>query len=212
MFGGFQGNGHHGHGHHGHHHGHHHDHHNNHHGHHHDHHNHHHGHKDHHQNEGFSNQTQWGQQTSWTPIQGAHYKIVSGLSSHMVLDVSQNPHDYNHLIIYEWNGGANQQFTFHSIGGNKFGIFSAKTHQTVEVPNGSQHNGSRIVCSQPNKQVNEFWELVPANFMGKPNSFYLKSFCGKALDVQGGQCQNEAHVIQWDFNGGNNQVWVLEQC
>lgn len=136
MFGGFQNHGQHGHGHHGHHHGHHKD---------------HHGHDNHNQNQ---NQTQWGQQTSWSPIQGSHYKIVSGLSSKMVLDVSQSQHEHDHLIIYEWNNGANQKFYFQSLGGNKYGIFSSKNHQTVEVPQGSQHNGTRIVCGQPNKQVN----------------------------------------------------------
>lgn len=187
MYGGFQNHGHHGHGHHGHHHGH---------------------HKD---NQGFGNQG-FNQQMSWAPIQGQQYRIVSGLSSKMVLDVSQSQHDHNHLIIYESNNGANQRFYFQSIGGNKYGIFSAKTHQTVEVPQGSSQNGTRIVCSQANKQVNEFWELIPANFMGKQNAFYIKSFCGKALDVKGGECHNEAHVIQWDYNGGNNQIWVIEQC
>ena len=84
-FGGnMQGHGHHGHGHHGHH--------NNH----------------HNSNQGFINQNQWGQQTGWTPVQGAHYKLVSGLSSKMVLDVSQNQHDYNHLILYEWHNSSNQ--------------------------------------------------------------------------------------------------------
>lgn len=47
--------------------------------------------------------------------------------------------------------------------------------------------------------------------MGRNNAFYLKSFCGKALDVKGGNCHNEEHVIQWDYNGGNNQIWVIEQ-
>lgn len=47
--------------------------------------------------------------------------------------------------------------------------------------------------------------------MGKKNAFYIKSFCGKALDVKGGECHNEAHVIQWDYNGGNNQIWIIEQ-
>lgn len=113
MFGGgfgfngnFQGHGQHGHGHHGHHHGH------------------------HHNNEGFSNQT-WGQQMSWTPIQGASYRIVSALSSKMVLDVSQNHHEFNHLILYEWHNSANQRFYFQSIGGNKFGIFSQSNNGTV---------------------------------------------------------------------------------
>ena len=148
MFGGgfggnFPGHGHQGHGHHGHHHG--------------------HNHHQNEQNQGFNQQGQgfqyqgFTQQSGWTPVQGAYYKIVSGLASNMVLDVSQNPNDYNNLIIYEWGNGANQKFYFQSLGGNKYGIFSAKTNQTVEVPNGSQHNGTRINCSQANKQVNEFW-------------------------------------------------------
>jgi len=61
-------------------------------------------------------------------------------------------------------------------------------------------------------QVNEFWELIPANFMGKPNAFYIKAFNGRCLDVNGAECKNEAHIIQWDYNGNNNQIWVIEQA
>jgi hypothetical protein len=159
-------------------------------------------------NQGFNNQQQYG----WQPIPGQHYKIVSAMAHNMVLDVSQNAFDFNNLIIFNWGNTANQKFYFQSIGGNKYGIFSAKTNQTVEVPQGSQHNGTRILVSQAHKQVNEFWELVPASFNGLNNAFYIKSFCGKALDVKGGVCQNEAHIIQWDYNGGKNQIWVIEQC
>jgi hypothetical protein len=48
--------------------------------------------------------------------------------------------------------------------------------------------------------------------MGKPNAFYIKSFNGKVLDVHGGECKNEAHIIQWEYNGNNNQIWVIEQA
>lgn len=115
MFGGnFPGNGHHGHGH-----GHH-----GHHGHHNNHHN------DHNHNQGF-NQQGFNQHVGWAPIQGAQYKLVSALNHNMVLDVSQSHHDMNNLIIYQWNNGANQIFYFQGVGGNRYGIFSSKTHQTV---------------------------------------------------------------------------------
>ena len=55
------------------------------------------------------------------------------------------------------------------------------------------------------------WELVPANFMGKPNAFYIKGCSGQFMDVYGAECKNEAHVVQWEFNGNNNQIWVIEQ-
>jgi hypothetical protein len=45
--------------------------------------------------------------------------------------------------------------------------------------------------------------------MGMNNSFYLKSFSGKVMDVSGGQCANEAKVIQWKYNGGRNQIWIV---
>ena len=42
------------------------------------------------------------------------------------------------------------------------------------------------------------------------NAFYLKSFCGLGLDVKGGECKNEAHVIQWEHhNNHTNQVWII---
>jgi hypothetical protein len=77
MYGGnFPNHGHQGHGHHGHHHGHHHQ-------------------------EGFNvSVTQSWNQQAWQPTKGTHYKLVSGLSSKMVLDVSQNQHELNHVILY----------------------------------------------------------------------------------------------------------------
>ena len=49
----------------------------------------------------------------------------------MVLDVSQNPNDYNKLIVYAWNKNNNQKFYFKSVGGNKFGIFCVANNQTL---------------------------------------------------------------------------------
>lgn len=150
-------------------------------------------------------------QNMWVPSPGAHYRLVSGLSSKMVLDVSQHHVEKNHLILYEWHNSANQKFYFQSAGNNKWGIFSAGSNLTVEIPNSSTFKGTRVVCSQPNMQQNEMWELVPANFMGKPNAFYLKGCSGQVMDVYGAECKNEAHIVQWDYNGNNNQIWVIEQ-
>ena len=60
--------------------------------------------------------------------------------------------EFSTLIIYQWSNGPNQKFYFQSAGDNKYGIFSVKNNQTVEVPN--QSNGARVLCGQANKQVN----------------------------------------------------------
>lgn len=70
--------------------------------------------------------------SGWLPSAGVNYRIQTALGQNMVLDVSTNPNDYNNLIIYQHNGNAsNQRFYFHSLGGNKFGIFSCHNNQTV---------------------------------------------------------------------------------
>ncbi len=102
------------------------------------------------------------------------------------MDVSQNPNDFNKLILWKDSNNANQKFILRSVGGGKYGIFSAKNGMTIELPDANK--GTRVHCSQPNKQPNEFWELVPVNkqnFQGK-NAFNLKSFGGHLLDVSGG--------------------------
>lgn len=72
----------------------------------------------------------------------------------MVLDVSQNPNALNSIILYKWNNGPNQKFAFRSVGGGRYALFCAKNNMTVEVPEGKNHDGVQIVCSQPNKKEN----------------------------------------------------------
>lgn len=178
------------------------------------------------QQQGWGNQPQqqqgWNnQQTNqhghhghqFVPAQHQLYKLVSGINHKFVLDVSQssNQNEFNKLIIFKDHNAPNQKFLIQSVGNGRYAFFNAKNNLTVEVP--SQDNGCRVHCSQPNKQQNEFWELVPANgvkgFENK-NAFYIKSYNGKCLDVSEGKAKDEAHVIQWDYNGGSNQVWVIE--
>jgi len=95
--------------------------------------------------------------TPGMPVEGCQYRIISGCNLGMVLDVSQNPNDYNKLIVYAWNHNNNQKFYFKQVGANKFGIFCCANNQTLEVENGNQNGLARIISSQPNKAPNEIW-------------------------------------------------------
>lgn len=128
----------------------------------------------------------------------------------MSLDVSQNPKDKNTLILYEWNGGDNQKFMFVKLGGNRYTIYSAKTNQIVEVAGDDENNGARVVVGHQSKKASEYFDLIPANFHGLHNAFYIKTFACKAVDVAGGQGVNEAKITQWDYHGKDNQVWIIE--
>ena len=137
----------------------------------------------------------------WHPELGKKYRIISGLSNKMALDVSQNPKDKNNLIIWENNGGDNQRFFFTHLGGNRYAMFSAKNNQIIEVAGDNEGNGARLTCGHQNKKASEYIEFIPANFNGLSTVFYLKTFCCKAVEVSGGQATNEAHVVQQDYTG-----------
>lgn len=129
----------------------------------------------------------------------------------MVLDVSLNNQAANSMILYKWNNGANQKFGFRSVGGGKFAMFCSMNNMAIKIPEGNKDNGTQIVCSQANKKENEFWVFIPCvdlKFKGK-NAFYIKSFCGKALDVFDGKAKNEQKIIQWEYNGQKNQIWII---
>lgn len=83
----------------------------------------------------------------------------------------------------------------------------AKTGFAVEVAGNSTAKGSTIQAGALNHTPNEFWELVPAN--GPQNSYYIKSFCGQCLDVSQNKAESGQPVIQWDYNGGKNQIWII---
>ena len=39
--------------------------------------------------------------------------------------------------------------------------------------------------------------------------FFLRSFCGKYLDVYEGSTDDGTPIIQWEFNGNTNQKWII---
>jgi hypothetical protein len=67
------------------------------------------------------------------------------------------------------------------LGGNKYALFSAKSNQIVEVSHDDESNGARLACGHQNKKASEYFELIPANFNGLPNAFYIKTFNCKAV-------------------------------
>ena len=79
---------------------------------------------------------------------------------------------------------------FTHLGGNRYSIFSAKTNEIVEIANSDSAKGSRLTLGHQNKKASEYFELIPANFQGKPNAFYIKTFNCMAVDVCGGQAVN----------------------
>ena len=80
----------------------------------------------------------------------------------------------------------------------------------MEVPQESTENGAQIFVHYPNNTPNEHWDIQPAP--ERENAYYIRSFCGKSLDVFEGSTENNTPIIQWDFHGNDNQIWYIYQA
>lgn len=130
-----------------------------------------------------------------------------------VADISGNPDDHKKLILYKWNGGDNQQFYIQHHNG-KYIFVSASSGESVQIQGGSNDNGAKLHGSHKGHQSHEQFELIPCNNpqFAKKEAYFIRTHSGKTVDVSGGQCDNEAEIIQWDFNGNANQTWHIEKC
>lgn len=136
------------------------------------------------------------------------YIITSAVNHSMALDVSQGHQNKHKMILWNKHGNQNQRWKIKEMNG-KF-ILMSGAGGVLEVPQGSQNNGTHISVGMANNQVNEYWDIIPVQ--GHKHKFYIRSFCGKALDVSEGSTQPNTHIIQWDFHGGENQMWRIEKA
>lgn len=67
------------------------------------------------------------------------------------------------------------------------------------------------VVNRIKKQANSFNRFLPIT-MDLSKAFYLKTFCCKTIDFCLGQASNEAKVIQYDFEGKESQIWIIEEA
>lgn len=82
------------------------------------------------------------------------------------------------------------------------------TGAVLEVPNNSSANGTQLLGGQANNASNEYFEIFPSqNVKG---GYIIKTFNGKAVDVCEGKDSKGTPIIQWDYNGGKNQAWIIK--
>lgn len=133
--------------------------------------------------------------------------ILSKCNPNMALDCSKDPEDKHKLILWNKHGKNNQRFKFPYHNG-KYMIVSQDHGQVVEVPKDSNESGKKIKAGKQSNSMGEQWEFVPVQ--GQPNTYFIKSFCGKCLDADGGKTDPGTNIIQWDYNGGENQMWIIK--
>jgi hypothetical protein len=58
-----------------------------------------------------------------------------------------------------------------------------------------------------NNSKGEEWEIIPIDVHKR--LYYIKTFCGKAMDLTAGYTEMGTRVSQFMFHGGDNQMWYI---
>lgn len=129
-----------------------------------------------------------------------YYSFRSVLSG-KVLDVAQDGPFKGSTIIWEGYAGDNQCFTLVQEGPS----FLIKCKQgglylTVE----SDANGAKLYLAPKSNDPKQRFKIDEKK---DEKDHIIYTFCGKALDVAGASKKDGAQVVQWEFNGGKNQLW-----
>ena len=134
------------------------------------------------------------------------YKIVS-VATGKVLDVANFSYSDNaNVQQYSYGGGSNQKWQITSLGSGYFKV-------------AARHSGKVLACHQTatGSQVYQYtyytggakdWKIECQS-----NGFYkiTHRLSGKVLDVSGSSTANGAKIQIWDWHGGNNQLWKIEE-
>lgn len=86
-------------------------------------------------------------------------------------------------------------------------IVAKHSGKVLKIKNGSNANGQLVQQGAWNEsQLDNRWNVINLN-----NGYYkiVNVQSGKAMDVAGSSMSNGADIIQWPYNGTNNQQWKI---
>ena len=75
----------------------------------------------------------------------------------------------------------------------------------LTVEHNSEDNGKNLIEQAYQKLDSQVFKINTIS----GNEVVIETFCGKVLDVSGGSSSNRTPIIQWQYYGGLNQIWIL---
>ena len=138
----------------------------------------------------------------FVPQVNTHYRIVSVLDPSKALTISNNK-----LTINTYTKDNSQHFTIGSQG-DKYAFIVQSTNTGLCVYFDKSDNGADVVTDGGLHNSSWFSIERVSQGMHANKAYYINTFCGKRLDIEGGNIANNGNrVIQWEKNNGNNQIW-----
>ncbi|MFI5794549.1 glycosyl hydrolase family 95 catalytic domain-containing protein [Streptomyces sp. NPDC051677] len=112
-------------------------------------------------------------------------------------------------ILWPWNGGTNQQWTFQPNHDGSFRLMSVKSGKVLECPGASTTKGQALDQWTDGSAAHQWWKLVPSS-----TGYYriVNVNSGLCADAESGGTADGTRIIQWSTDGGSNQEWQIVEA
>lgn len=149
----------------------------------------------------------WLQYTPATkPSEVGGIHTIVNKKTGMAIDSAGTFGNGNNVIQWGPNADINQRWQLTQNKDKTWNIVALSTWQAIDNPNSNAEDGTTMIQWQPNRYGNQKWS-IRKNDDGSYGIFNQDS--GKALDG-GSNSTNGAPLIQWGWNGQDQQRWHLK--
>ncbi len=146
----------------------------------------------------------------WTPVtlpdQRVGIHTITNQKTGLAIDSAGTFGNGAQVVQWAQNNGQNQRWQLTQNSDTSWNIINLSTWESLDCPGGSTANNITLIQWQPSRDDNQRW-WVDIQSDGSYKIWNKQS--GKALDGAS-STQNGAPLIQWDWNGGSQQRWILQ--
>ncbi len=142
-----------------------------------------------------------------------HYIIYAVHSDNLKsLDIAQDKVNFGQLILYSFHGAPNQRFVFEQQN-HMYRIKSVSENKYINVTRDSDADNMWLRVDDLAGKKSELWSVEPANEpkYGGKKAYRIRSAFSKYLETPKNSLDNNVHIQQNTFNGGDGQTWVIRE-
>lgn len=144
-------------------------------------------------------------------VEGQYYEIISK-NSGKVVDV-KDLSTQNGAVIHQWDfvNGDNQLWYFEKTDDGYFKIKSKQSNKCIDISGISKDNGAAMQLWDDVNGDNQKWKIEEIEDNDEDDEYFITSKnSNKVLDVENNSNQNGALIQQYDYNGKDNQIWIIK--
>jgi hypothetical protein len=132
-------------------------------------------------------------------------RVITNKLTGMAIDSTFDFGNGNSVIQWGLNSGQNQRWKITPNTDNTFNIVSLSTWQAIDCPIGNTANNVVMIQYKPSRDNNQRWSI---DSLGDGSYKITNIASGQVLDGSSTRTNGDP-LIQWGWNGGDQQRWIL---